>query len=258
MNTWQWQTWEGKPYLTCRLLDPFPHGFFTSAFRPATPDRLSAVISPKAQAYRTQQVHGNVIAHTGDLVPCPAEEHLEADGLIGDRPQESLWVCSADCTPVLITDVEQPRVAALHSGWRGTAAKIVPDAIAQFWNLGSQTQNLRIALGPAISGEVYQVSVDVAAQVGATLLPGDPTTEAEAMVAALSELDDPPVLPDLEPGKVRLDVRRAIVHQLDRLGIAPEQIAVAPNCTYQDADLFFSYRRTHEKKVQWSGIAMVN
>jgi polyphenol oxidase len=38
------------------------------------------------------------------------------------------------------------------------------------------------------------------------------------------------------------------------LGINPEQIAIAPYCTFQEQDLFFSYRRTGEKKVQWSGI----
>ncbi|MGK7891953.1 MAG: laccase domain-containing protein [Leptolyngbyaceae cyanobacterium] len=31
-------------------------------------------------------------------------------------------------------------------------------------------------------------------------------------------------------------------------------MAIAPYCTFQDPDQFFSYRRTREKKVQWSGI----
>ncbi|MGL4879763.1 MAG: laccase domain-containing protein, partial [Waterburya sp.] len=46
--------------------------------------------------------------------------------------------------------------------------------------------------------------------------------------------------------------------QLEQLGINPENIAIAPYCTYQQSDLFFSYRRTGEKKVQWSGIAVQN
>jgi polyphenol oxidase len=33
-----------------------------------------------------------------------------------------------------------------------------------------------------------------------------------------------------------------------------EQIAIAPYCTYQTPEYFFSYRREHQKKVQWSGI----
>jgi UDP-N-acetylmuramate-alanine ligase len=37
-------------------------------------------------------------------------------------------------------------------------------------------------------------------------------------------------------------------------GFEPDQIAIAPYCTYQNPDLFFSYRREKQKKVQWSGI----
>ncbi len=257
MDAWQWQTWQGNPYLTCRLLDPFPHGFFTRSFYRDRPTRLVESLTTDAAVYRTHQVHGNRIAATDSLKPISATDHgttEEADGIIGDRPRESVWVCTADCTPVLIADVHRGYVAAIHSGWRGTAAKIVPEAIAQFWNRGSETPDLRVALGPAISGEVYQVSLDVAAQVAATLLPGNPRRESEAMIAALSDFDDTPVLPDVEPGKVRLDVRRAIMHQLQRLGLVPKQIAISPHCTYQDSDRFFSYRRTQQKQVQWSGI----
>ncbi|WP_159784944.1 peptidoglycan editing factor PgeF [Sodalinema gerasimenkoae] len=258
MDAWQWQTWQGKSYLTCRLLDPFPHGFFTREFRPDSPLTLVEGLTADAVVYRTHQVHGNVIADTRSLPPMSEASRKEtlpqADGLLSDRTNESVWVCTADCTPVLIGDIAQGRVAAIHSGWRGTAAKIVPEAIAQFWNRGSQSADIRVALGPAISGDVYQVSLDVAAQVAATLLPGNPKQEAEAMIAALSGFDDTPVLPDTEPGKVRLDVRRAILHQLYRLGLAPEQIAIAPHCTYQDDERFFSYRRTRKKYVQWSGI----
>lgn len=262
MITWHWQTWQGRAYLTCRLLDPFPHGFFTRSFYPATLPELSAVLVPDAAPYRTQQVHGNAIAATEELTPVLVESESdlrpEADGVLSDRPQESLWVCSADCTPVLIADVAGDRAAAVHSGWRGTAAEIVPEAIAQLQRRGSQIEDLRVALGPAISGEVYQVSREVAAAVGATLLAdGTAADDPETAIARLWELDPAPVLPDSQPGKIRLDVRRAIAHQLRRLGLTSEQIAVAPHCTYLEGDRFFSYRRTGEKQVQWSGIVTV-
>ncbi|MGB3671600.1 MAG: laccase domain-containing protein, partial [Phormidesmis sp.] len=54
--------------------------------------------------------------------------------------------------------------------------------------------------------------------------------------------------------RVRLDVRRINQMQLEQMGLGADQIAIAPHCTYQDPDNFFSYRRTQEKKVQWSGI----
>lgn len=33
-DQWHWQAWEGRPYLTCELLEPWHHGFFTQAFAP--------------------------------------------------------------------------------------------------------------------------------------------------------------------------------------------------------------------------------
>jgi copper oxidase (laccase) domain-containing protein len=53
---------------------------------------------------------------------------------------------------------------------------------------------------------------------------------------------------------VRLDVRRVNAIQLEQLGISAEKIAIAPYCTYQKPEHFFSYRRDKLKKVQWSGI----
>jgi YfiH family protein len=156
---------------------------------------------------------------------------------------------------VLIGDVEIGQVAALHAGWRGTAAKIVPQAINRMQSQGSKLENLRIAMGPAITGEVYQVPVEVAAEIGRTIIPHD---DSERIVNALHRLPDSPLFADPEPGKVRLDVRRVNALQLEQLGISEEQIAITPYCTYQTPEHFFSYRREKEKKVQWSGIVSLS
>ena len=37
-----------------------------------------------------------------------------------------------------------------------------------------------------------------------------------------------------------------------------EQIAIAPYCTFQTPEHFFSYRREQQKKVQWSGIVSLD
>jgi YfiH family protein len=143
--------------------------------------------------------------------------------------------------------------AAIHAGWRGTALKIVPQAVTKMQAQGSQIQNLRVAIGPAIAGEVYQVATTVAAEVGRTIAPVEHTSD-DALIETLQNLEDSPILPDEEPGKARLDVRQINLWQLTQLGLSPEQIAVAPHCTFQEPDRFFSYRRTGEKQVQWSGI----
>jgi polyphenol oxidase len=257
MHVWQWQTWQDKPYLTCSLLDSWQHGFFTQHFSPRSPIDLVEVLNDRAQVYRTKQVHGNVVLETHQLSPLgldreSAAELADADGIVTHQSQQSVWVCSADCTPVLIADDRTGQVAAIHSGWRGTAAGIVPQAIAQLQAQGSQIPDLRVAMGPAIAGCVYQVSAEVALQVGASLL-GE-TQPEETLLDRLVQWPNSPVSQDSEPGKVLLDIRRAIALQVEKLGISAEHVAIAPHCTYQNADDFFSYRRSGQKNVQWSGI----
>ncbi|AFY32068.1 peptidoglycan editing factor PgeF [Calothrix sp. PCC 7507] len=254
MHTWQWRNWGELPYLTCSLLELWHHGFFTQQFWPRSPAELTKVLQPEALVYRLKQVHGNTVLTPQEVdskLSTNGDDLASADGLISEQPLQAVWVASADCTPVLIGDVRTGQVAAVHAGWRGTAKKIVPQAIARLQTQGSKLDDLRIAMGPAIAGEVYQVSLDVAAEIGSSIIPqGD----EKYIVESLQNLPNSPLLADPNPGKARLDVRRVNVLQLESLGISGEQIAIAPYCTYQTPDHFFSYRREQEKKVQWSGI----
>lgn len=255
MHTWHWQTWNQLPYLTSSLLAPWKHGFFTQQFAPRSPFEITEALYPFAQTYRAKQVHGNVVLAPSEMPNPLTNENLpDADGVISEQASQAVWVCSADCTPVLIADVKTGQVSAVHAGWRGTALKIVPGAIARLCQQGSQIQDLRVALGPAIAGEVYQVSTQVAVEVGATVIDLDSERSLDANVERLLELPNSPVLSDSTVGRVRLDVRRVNALQLERLGLIEEQIAIAPHCTYQDSLNFFSYRREKLKKAQWSGI----
>ncbi|BAY12489.1 peptidoglycan editing factor PgeF [Calothrix sp. NIES-2098] len=261
MHTWHWRNWQGMPYLTCSLLEPWQHGFFTHPFWPRSPQELTQVLHPEASVYRLKQVHGNTV-----LTPQEIDSQLStggdddsafasADGLVSEKPLQAVWVASADCTPVLIGDVKTGQVSAIHAGWRGTAKKIVPQAIARLKAQGSKLEDLRIAMGPAIAGEVYQVSVDVAVEIGYSIVPHE---DEQKIIDALHEIPNSPLLRDPEPGKVRVDVRRVNALQIESLGISGEQIAIAPYCTYQTPEHFFSYRREQQKKVQWSGIVSFN
>ncbi|MFM7471622.1 MAG: peptidoglycan editing factor PgeF [Nodosilinea sp.] len=256
MSLWQWSDWNGQAYLTCSLLQPWAHGFFTRASWPQLPDRLTAALDPVASVQRVQQVHGNRVITPTDITMVSSTDHgplVEADALVSDGLPQALWVCSADCNPILMGDRRSGRVAAIHAGWRGTAQKIGPETVARMAATGSQIEDLVVAIGPAISGEVYQVSQSVAEEVGRTLV-AEADLKTENLISHLQNLGPQPILPDQEPGKVRLDVRLVNFWQLTHLGLDPHQIAIVPHCTFQEPDRFFSYRRTGEKQVQWSGI----
>jgi len=280
MHTWTWQTSGDRPFLTCSLLADFPHGFFTRHWSPQPPAELTTALHPAAIAYRLRQVHGNIVLTPAEIQhwqgsagdrPTRDATVPDGDGVATEQAGQGAWVCSADCVPALIADSQTGRVAAVHAGWRGTAAQIVPRAIARLEQQGSQRANLRVALGPAIAGSVYQVTQAVAAEVGSTLLPPlaplptytDPQPlplsqrspeSIEGVMAALHQLPESPLVADPQPGRVRLDVRQVNRLQLLQLGLESEQVAIAPYCTYQTPAHFFSYRRNPEKKVQWSGI----
>ncbi len=262
MHTWHWHSWQELPYLSCSLLESFPHGFFTQQFWSHNLQDMTKILNKEASVYRLKQVHGNKvltpqeieykITAGGDEVELVGEKTLaKADGLISEKPLQALWTASADCTPALIGDIKTGQVAAVHAGWRGTAKKIIPQAISRMQSQGSKLPDLRIAMGPAITGEVYQVSEEVAAELGSTILPLE---DEKAIITSLQEIADSPLIPDSEPGKVRIDVRQVSALQMEQLGISPEQISIAPYCTYKNPENFFSYRRAKEKKIQWSGI----
>lgn len=255
-DTWYWYTETEYPYLTTTLLKHWRHGFFTRGAWPHPPEMLSACLDEMAVVYRAKQVHGKRVLSPSDfplgVLPESDGVRPEADAILTVASQQAAWVCTADCTPVLIADEVTGQVAAVHAGWRGTALRIVPEVVSKMQACGSRLVDLRVAMGPAIAGEVYQVTTHVAAEVGRSLQLS--TEDDDALLAQLHAIESPPVLPDPAPGRVKLDVRRMNALQLTQLGLAPEQIAIAPYCTYQEPEHFFSYRRTRAKKVQWSGI----
>ncbi len=257
-SNWQWSSWEGLPYLTCSLLDNWQHGFFTQNFFPRVPEQLTPILNPYGSVHRVKQVHGDRVLTPKEIKLArqlaPENSLVEGDGMITDASNQGVWVASADCNPILIGDLATGRVSAIHAGWRGTAKKIVPKAIASLVKFGSNLDDLRIAIGPAIAGEVYQVDTTVAAEVGASIIAQAETKTEATILEELTQLPNSPILPDSTPDKVRLDVRRINQIQLEQLGISFTQMAIAPFCTYRHGDRFFSYRRTKEKKVQWSGI----
>ncbi|MFO7629727.1 MAG: peptidoglycan editing factor PgeF [Prochlorococcaceae cyanobacterium] len=237
---WTWVGCYGGYYLQANLLHDFEHGFFSRQWQGRPPQELAAYLSAGVSIHRTRQVHGALVMPASAAA---AEPWPEADGLVSDGEGQSLWVCGADCTPVLIADQASGRVASCHAGWRGVAAGIVPAAVALLEAAGGRRSDLLVALGPAVGGAAYQVDGAVAEQVAAA---------AGLTMAELAECGA--LGHDPQPDRHRLDIRAATVQQLLRQGISTEQISVCPLCTASEPLLFHSWRRDQVKAVQWSAI----
>ena len=108
-----------------------------------------------------KQVHGNHVVtrvNKGDL------SRVNADAQITDQPGIVLAVLIADCLPILVVDRRRRAVAAVHAGWRGTRGRILARAIESMRaEFRSTPGDLRVALGPGIRVDAYEVGEDVAA-----------------------------------------------------------------------------------------------
>ncbi len=173
------------------------------------------------------QVHGAVV-HRVDRKPEGAWSAGEGDALITDRPGLALCAQTADCTPVLLHDPENRAVAAIHAGWRGVIARVIPatlDAMAKAY--GTRAGALRAAIGPAVSRPNYRVGPEVLAQFEA---------EFGALDAGLAGARD-------AEGGAGLDVAEACARQLLAAGVGPEAISRLALCTFAGETRFFSCRR---------------
>ena len=128
------------------------------------------------------QVHG---AHV--LVHDPGWEGwlrgTQADGHMAVARGTAMAVTIADCVPVFIAH-PSGAAAILHSGWRGTAARIVEHGIAALAHRGLPPAELRMHLGPAICGACYEVSADVFRQLTGERVSAPTTVDLRALIAA--------------------------------------------------------------------------
>ena len=135
----------------------------------------------------------------------------EADGNVTVERGTAVAVTIADCVPVFVAH-PSGAIALLHSGWRGTAARIVERGIEALVHRGFPASELRLHAGPAICGKCYEVSADVYRQLTGSD-PGRPTT---------------------------VDLRRLIADHARAAGV--NHITVSASCTRCDNDRFYSHR----------------
>ncbi len=161
-----------------------------------------------------------------------------------------LTVQTADCSPILLADTRKRVAAAIHAGWRGTAARIAQKTIGDLrLHFGTRPEDVVAAIGPTIKGCCYEVGPDVAHEFGSQF--ASAAEWFDGPFAALSTGDEPTPFAWLQhdppgherPKRVRLDLAAANRWQLEGAGVPAERIFVCGLCTSCQADWLFSYRR---------------
>jgi len=178
---------------------------------------------PSHPFHLLKQVHGNIVA---DAALCGQGETFVGDGLYTHQPHTICHVRTGDCLPLLICDRKGTQVAALHAGWRGLLAGIIPSGLNTFTVL---RESLLIWLGPAIGPQAFEV--------------GDEVRDAFITQDPIHRAAFKPSFKSGPTGYWFADIYQLARHQLIQQGISPDAIYGGEYCTYTSGDLFYSYRR---------------
>jgi YfiH family protein len=182
-----------------------------------------------------KQVHGDHIIEVKDG---NMKEAGEGDGMVTRAKDAYLGVLTADCVPILFVAPEKKIAAAVHAGWRGTLAGIVPKMVQLLGNpYGVSPDKIEAALGPAIGACCYEIQGDVLR----------PLIERWGKLAkgAVEE----------RQARTYIDLRRLNRDILEQAGVPSRQIYTLGPCTSCAPADFFSYRR--EKKQTGRQISFI-
>jgi len=176
----------------------------------------------KGELHQAEQVHGVdhlICSGAGSL------HHNQADILLCREAETPIAVRTADCLPILMADPINRIVAAVHAGWRGTAAGVITKAVEQMIMMGAQRKQIHASLGPAIGPCCFEVDSDTAVRLKASVAGAD---------QAITYSPEPH--PDL--AKINL-------LQLNKAGVKAAHIENLSICTCCHPERFYSFRRDH-------------
>jgi hypothetical protein len=173
----------------------------------------------------------------------------DADGLVGNKCNQNLWVYSADCMPIFFADKRTRNVAALHCGRKGLEKKIIKNLVKIFDNLGTSRDDLLVAIGPSISEEHYLVDK-------ITLKGFYRKVENKKITFDLDKTEKDFCFNDSSQVKEQnlnqLNLKRFAYIQLLNENIPNINIDISNLCTYKLKNEFNSWRRSKTISRQWS------
>lgn len=182
---------------------------------------LEAIDLADHQLCRVHQVHAADILEVD--ATAPHRDH-RSDAMVTSTRQFALAVRTADCVPILAADRYGRTVAAIHAGWRGIVAGIIPLALERMRQRRVNVGDLIMAIGPCIGAEAFEVGEDVADAIARSVPACDSVVRRNGQ-------------------RPHVDLVGAAAAQAIHFGLKSDQIDVGTWCTHRDEELFFSHRR---------------
>ncbi|MCC8072319.1 MAG: peptidoglycan editing factor PgeF [Bacteroidales bacterium] len=163
-----------------------------------------------------RQVHSARVAVITSL-PVDTEMLEEVDGVVTNLRGLVIGVSTADCLALLLVDTRAGVVGAIHAGWRGALAGVIANGVKAMETLGADPSRIRVAMGPSICKDCFEVGEEVAVQFPAEVV-------------------------DRSYPKPHIDLALFACRQLENLGIPPSNIQGPPSCTRCHPRRHFSAR----------------
>ena len=232
---WSRETWGDA--LRCGPLGEVAQHLFTTKqlrLRPFDRQRdawaqaVDAVGGDVSHLRRITQVHGQTVRVVRPGEPAVQGPPPDADAVVSGTPGDVLAVQVADCVPLLLADPRTGVVAAIHAGWRGSAAGIAAatiETVAREFDV--RPADLIAAVGPSIGACCYEVGPEL---VDAFRLSGASQEQLGRWFTRTLA------------GSLRLDLWAVNRDQLVEAGVPPDQIHMSGLCTQTHATVFDSYR----------------
>jgi polyphenol oxidase len=243
--------WADAPWgaaLRCRPLDGLaPHLFTTRQLSLASAAGYDQLADALGVQHVTTliQVHGAAVSIVRQGAPIP-RQRPEADAFVSNAPDVAVAVRAADCVPLLMADSATGAVAAVHAGWRGTAARVAVAALNSMEReYGTHPTNVLAAIGPSIGPCCYTVGSDL---VDAFAAAGHERYLIDRWFST-----PPPPRGSRERPQLRLDVAGANRDQLVLAGVPERQIFDSRLCTAMHLEVLTSYRAEKEDAGRIAG-----
>lgn len=177
---------------------------------------IAKILNLPSEPLWLQQVHGSRIVNADHY-----KELEQADAIYSHRNSQVCVVLTADCLPILLTNSEGTKIAAIHAGWRSLLAGIISNTVYAL-----ETENIIAWLGPAICSECFEVGAEVRNK-----FVDKSTTYSSAFRQTNQD-------------KYLADIYQLAKSELASLGIT--QVYGGDFCTVTDKQRFYSYRRNGE------------
>jgi copper oxidase (laccase) domain-containing protein len=179
--------------------------------------------------HEARQVHGSDLAVTGPYSSC----YRGVDGLFSARSGSLLTIRTADCYPVFVRDVSNPRFCLLHAGWRGLADGIISKALNNWFD-----GPVELILGAGIGASEYEVGEDVVHAFSETLGMDVESMKQRGILSGAC-----------------LDLKEIIAREADRADVTVRSIARFPSSTTagNESPPLLSYRDdgTEDRMISW-------